>query len=817
MYGYVPMRHAVATHGREITGTILVVSDGSALATAVASAFAARNKSSISTVLDELCGSFPLIAADVTILSGLQAKLDETSATHLVVFMCGEPSTSERPLGAAALHIEQFGEVLRRLGLIVSNAPNVVTWTIVTSLGGCAGMPLHPESDLATTLVYGFMRSFRREFPRVETRILDLPRADTVHDVHAVVLERLIGSPEGHAEWSVSGEGVTTTSLVQVWRDPTDIHGGDGELPLSPGDRVIATGGATGICAQILLDWCKDVPLDITLVGSTKFENTREVRELASRVDLSSWSADFVRLRSYQLDKVVNSGAQFSPREFEEAWAATARCVEISKTLELMEQAGSSARYEQVDVRDPYECARFVERTVAGGAVAAIVHAAGVERSRSLVTKAPEDWASTIDVKLGGFLNLTGLYSQDTKFSLLFGSIAGALGNEGQADYAAASESLFLVADYVAQKFPRCRMLAVAWPAWSSVGMAVDRARRAGLVAGGSEFMPLAEGLSWARAIVSGSTPFTHVVVDQRDRETRSITRSVVTRGAVLGLRYISVGGRLTERRYEYDWIRKPGSENPLTDHRVGGRIRLPFAWFVEAAIEAYACSRGVIDKFYEVSKARIDGGVRISENRVHRLSISVLDMQRGDALVRISSAPCSPTGIPVARSREVFTAVVSSTPHYTQGHEWKAVGDSAVDYTSSATILSDLDITYGPAFRGLGEARRSDDHVEILATPDKSWLSGSQGRMIGHVGLLDLAFQTLFFDGRMKFGLPIGIGRILISSELASSPSMLLRSGKVDKSSDYLIEGVSLDGSRLLEVQNIELRERVHREDRTW
>ncbi|MES2743493.1 MAG: SDR family NAD(P)-dependent oxidoreductase, partial [Pseudomonadota bacterium] len=152
----------------------------------------------------------------------------------------------------------------------------------------------------------------------------------------------------------------------------------------------------------------------------------------------------------------------------------------------LAELAASGARVEfrQVDVTQRDQ----VRQLIAGihtdcGALHGIVHSAGVLRDGLIAGKTASDLAQVLAPKVAGLVNLDEA-SRDCALDclILFSSTSAALGNAGQADYAAANAFMDAYAGYrnalVAGEQRRGRTLSVNWPLWADGGMQVDTATR---------------------------------------------------------------------------------------------------------------------------------------------------------------------------------------------------------------------------------------------------------------------------------------------------------------------------------------------------
>uniref|UniRef100_UPI00198153FC beta-ketoacyl reductase n=1 Tax=Burkholderia sp. Ac-20379 TaxID=2703900 RepID=UPI00198153FC len=162
--------------------------------------------------------------------------------------------------------------------------------------------------------------------------------------------------------------------------------------------------------------------------------------------------------------------------------------------------------------------ARAAEQLVDGirrrfGRLDGVVHAAGQLDDGALLQKVPARVAGVLAPKVAGVVNLDrALGTAPLDFFVLFASIAGALGNPGQADYAAANAFLddFAAVREARRRAGRChgRTVAIDWPLWQDGGMQLDAATLT-LMKKTAGLTPLATrtGLAALSAIVAGDAP----------------------------------------------------------------------------------------------------------------------------------------------------------------------------------------------------------------------------------------------------------------------------------------------------------------------
>lgn len=106
-----------------------------------------------------------------------------------------------------------------------------------------------------------------------------------------------------------------------------------------------------------------------------------------------------------------------------------------------------------------------------------VIHAAGLKVDSFIIKKDPESFATVVNTKVQGALNLDELTAQmPLDFMLLFSSIAALIPNQGQSDYAAANSFLDKFAQ-LRRKKRHGLTLAIGWPLWASGGMRVTDAQ----------------------------------------------------------------------------------------------------------------------------------------------------------------------------------------------------------------------------------------------------------------------------------------------------------------------------------------------------
>ncbi|HML90062.1 MAG TPA: SDR family NAD(P)-dependent oxidoreductase [Methylomusa anaerophila] len=148
--------------------------------------------------------------------------------------------------------------------------------------------------------------------------------------------------------------------------------------------------------------------------------------------------------------------------------------------LKELESPGARVVYKQADVTREQAAADLI-RSIRDdfGGLNGIIHSAGVIRDNYILKKTQAQLSEVLSPKVSGLVNLDQA-SKDLNldFFVLFSSVAGSLGNPGQADYAAANAFMDHYARYrnglAAANQRRGQTLSISWPLWQEGGMRVD-------------------------------------------------------------------------------------------------------------------------------------------------------------------------------------------------------------------------------------------------------------------------------------------------------------------------------------------------------
>ncbi|GAA2529842.1 type I polyketide synthase [Winogradskya humida] len=278
-------------------------------------------------------------------------------------------------------------------------------------------------SGFEQAMLWGLGRVAALEFPGRWGGLVDLPVV--CDDMTGDLLASVLAGASGEDQVAVRAGRVLGRRLERV------VPGGSSEAGWSPRGTVLVTGGLGALGGQV-------------------------ARWVAAR------GAEHVVLVSRRGGAAEGAGA-----------------------LEA-ELAGLGARvtFAACDVADRESVAELLDSLPP---INAVVHTAGIERSRPLAELGPDELAEVLSAKTGGARNLHELLAGTPLDAfIMFSSAAGVWGGGAQGAYAAANAYLDALADHrIAAGLPAT---AVAWGPWGGGGMAAEaghetteRLRRGGL------------------------------------------------------------------------------------------------------------------------------------------------------------------------------------------------------------------------------------------------------------------------------------------------------------------------------------------------
>ncbi|WP_405850697.1 SDR family NAD(P)-dependent oxidoreductase [Streptomyces niveus] len=312
------------------------------------------------------------------------------------------------------------------------------------ALAGAPGTVVAVErrTEGAASGLRGFFRSVAREYPDLKATLVEVAADASAEAVSDVLVTELAATER---EPVVLTDGGTRRALRLT---PTDLGAlaatgagpageGQSEAEAAGLDResvVLLVGGARGITARFARTIASASRCRVELMGRTPVPAPSEDPATAGATDRAGLRSAFL------------ATGLTSPAEVERLVGAVLAEREVRATVDALRALGSEVRYHCVDVLDTEAVRATVKDIYAEhGRLDGVVYAAGVIEDKLLAEKTTESFGRVFSTKVDGaraVLDAVDVLPRGPRFAVLFGSIAAALGNRGQCDYAAANDAL---------------------------------------------------------------------------------------------------------------------------------------------------------------------------------------------------------------------------------------------------------------------------------------------------------------------------------------------------------------------------------------
>ncbi|MFO0567582.1 MAG: SDR family NAD(P)-dependent oxidoreductase [Polyangiaceae bacterium] len=403
-------------------------------------------------------------------------------------------------------------------------------------------------------------------------------------------------------ELEAGPEGIAEQLVHETLRDPgaveVGIAGGrrfsvgfevrtaaaGGGLTLDANCVYVVTGAAGSITSAITRDLASS--------GGTFWLLDLTPEPPRQSPDLDRLASDREGLKRELFERAKARGERATPATVEQEVSRLERAQAARMAIRAVEERGGRADWRSLDLRDADRVREVVDEIRrAHGRVDVLVHAAGIEISRSLPDKSPAEFDLVWDVKCDGAANLLrALEEMPLGAFVAFSSIAGRFGNRGQTDYSSANDFLCKLCSKLAQR--GVRAVAIDWTAWAEIGMASRGSIPTIMAAAGIDMLPPAVGVPIVRRELETGAPEREIIaagslglmLEERAPE------GGIEPGAYAGKRLPMLGRVLEAGQYaglvveaELD----PTRQRFLDDHRIEGVPVLPGVMGLEAFAEA--------------------------------------------------------------------------------------------------------------------------------------------------------------------------------------------------------------------------------------
>ena len=454
-----------------------------------------------------------------------------------------------------------------------------------TRCGGLHGYGEDGATDAAGGAVAGFTKALARERPEALVKVVDFAPSRKTAAPAELLLDEVLHD-RGPVEVGYAAAGLRWT--VALDPRPLDAVPQLPEAWRKEGVYVV-TGAAGSIVSAIVADLAAASGGTFWLLDLTPAPDPADP-------DLDRLHTDPNGLKRDLAERLRALGERATPVAVTNELGRLERADAARRAIGAVQAAGGTAYYRAVDLLDEVAVAKVMREIVErNGRVDVLIHAAGLEVSRALPDKSPEEFRRVFGVKVAGWCNLMrALRDVPLGCTVAFGSIAGRFGNAGQTDYSAANDFLCRAASRLRGTRPDTRALVIDWTAWSDIGMASRGSIPAVMRQAGIDMLPPAAGIPVVRREIAAGARGEVVIAEALGRMIQEDDGFGVLAVVAPEERDAPARGPMVDRIRRFgvhdglvvDVTLDPERQPFLMDHRIDGTAVLPGVMGLEAMAE---------------------------------------------------------------------------------------------------------------------------------------------------------------------------------------------------------------------------------------
>ena len=301
----------------------------------------------------------------------------------------------------------------------------------------------------------GFIKSLDKEWEQTKCRLVALSSKYPDEKIAAFTLNELM-TDDTHAEVIYQNDERKVVEWI-----PADVLVEGGQktrLELDTNAVILVFGGAQGITARLINRVSQEYPCNIILVGrSVLADDTQAYQQYNSKESIKQ--------------QLIKEGRFGKPSDIEYAANNIYKQNQIRENIARLQTNGASVQYVPLDVRNEAQLTTLIQDTYSRyGRIDGVIHGAGLLEDKLFQNKTLESFERVFTTKVTPLRVLAEQLKTDTKFIILFSSVASVYGNRGQTDYAAANSVMDHYAWELKRKFSG-RVMAINWGPWKGTGM----------------------------------------------------------------------------------------------------------------------------------------------------------------------------------------------------------------------------------------------------------------------------------------------------------------------------------------------------------
>ena len=665
---------------------------------------------------------------------------------------------------------------------LVDVQPEAVPFLVsATRLGGQHGYSDEGASAPLGGAVTGFTKAYKREYLGTLVKAVDFALSRTSDEAAESLVAETLLDP------GVVEVGYHDGLRLSVGFEERPAADGQPGLALSPATVYLVTGAAGGITSAIVAD----------LAGAGQggsfylLDLTPEPAADDQHIALFRQSRD--TLKAALIAEAQANGAKVTPVQIDRALLGVERSEAALRAIESVQRAGGTAFYRSLDLRDGAAVTAVVDEVRERfGRIDVLLHAGGIEVSRALAEKSPEEFSRVFDIKADGFFSLLrAAQGLPIGATVAFSSVAGRFGNSGQTDYSAANDLLCKLSSSMRRWRPATRAIVIDWTAWGGIGMATRGSIPRIMELAGIDLLPPEVGIpTIRRELTAGGTRDELVVglrlgiLTQEFDATGGLDPAKVAAQLAAHERPSVMVGRVQSASLHGGFVAEttldPAQQPFLYDHKIEGTPVLPGVM----GTEGFAELTSLLAPDFRVASIEheyLDSPVKFHRNQPRTLTLTALlrPVGNGDLLAR-------------TELRSVFQPAVASghtppppqvTVHFRAEVRLTRAAAAQLhaevpDRSATARVVERSAIYkvyfHGPAYQVLAKVLLADDlALGLLAAdlpPDSTPVETAQQI---NPRLLELCFQTAGvweIAQSEQMGLPSSLERVVVYRPFAAA-----------------------------------------------
>jgi NAD(P)-dependent dehydrogenase (short-subunit alcohol dehydrogenase family) len=646
-----------------------------------------------------------------------------------------------------------------------------------TRLGGLHGYDEVGASAPLGGAVTGFAKAYKRE--RGEALVKAIDFALDAEDIAAALINETLRDP-GAVEI-----GYHRDQRFAIGLEEQSAVDGQAGLALDKNTVFVVTGAAGGITSEIVADLAaasSGVFYLLDLVPAPEWNSA----------NIKLFRSDKDGLKQKLIDELKAAGEKPTPVKVDRQLFAIERSEAALRAIEAVTAAGGEAFYHSVNLLD----ARAIADVIADvrerfGRIDVLLHAGGLEISRSLIDKEPKEFDLVFDVKTEGFFNLMRAAKELPIGAIVsFSSVAGRFGNAGQTDYSAANDLLCKITSHLRQIRPDTRASVIDWTAWGGIGMATRGSIPKIMEAAGIDLLPPEAGVPTIRRELTRGSARGEIVVAGRlglmleefdetggldaAKVNRLIARSDPPCGMIGVVKAAKLYGGL-----EIETTLDPTVQPFLFDHQMESLPLLPGVM----GTEAFAQVASLVAPGYTVAaieREQFESPFKFYRMQPRTLYLSAVVTPEGDDLIAHTTlrsiTPAPKPDLP-PQEKIHFTARVRLAPDPNEPRTIEFTPPAADDLNINREQIYRV-FFHGPAYRVIERARVEGDRAIGLIPIDlPPNASPANAVSIMAPRLIEACFQTAGvwkIATQQQMALPHSIGLVTTYRQMEDAHSRL-------------------------------------------